>query len=254
MSPLASLISLEGIAAWETPISDFSSLAKLPILRWIGFGDDKSISTLPSLNGLKTLRRLDIHNSSISDLTPLAELTQLEWLSLVDNQISDITPLANLKGLEHLNLDANVIKDVSPLAKLTQLEVLYLENNQISDVSSLAELTNLERLDLRNNAISDFSPLEGLPKETSVRMEGNPGSILVRGRKKIEGPWLWMIAPTGGRSGSGAASSGIDFLSQMSGGAVTELKIATNGARLRENLLVTKCGQSVNYRRQTVIT
>ena len=230
VSPLASLISLEGIAAWETPISDFSSLAKLPILRWIGFGDDKSISTLPSLNGLKTLRRLDIHNSSISDLTPLAELTQLEWLSLVDNQISDITPLANLKGLEHLNLDANVIKDVSPLAKLTQLEVLYLENNQISDVSSLAGLTNLERLDLRNNAISDFSPLEGLPKETSVRMEGNPGSILVRGRKKIEGPWLWMIAPTGERGGANAATSGIDFLSQMSGGAVTESKIATNGA------------------------
>ena len=230
VSPLASLISLEGIAAWQTPISDFSTLAKLPIFRWIGFGDDKSISTLPSLKGLKTLRRLEIHNSSISDLTPLTELTQLEWLSLIDNQISDITPLANLKGLEHLNLDANVIKDVSPLAKLTQLEVLYLENNQISDVLPLVELTNLERLDLRNNAVSDFSPLEGLPKETSVRMEGNPGFILVRGREKIEGPWLWMIAPTGERSGANAATSGIDFLAQMSGGAVTESKIATNGA------------------------
>ena len=176
------------------------------------------------------MRQLEINDCNISDLSGLSELTQLEWLTLVNNQISDISPLANLKGLEHLNLDANVIKDVSPLAKLTQLEVLYLENNQISDVSPLAGLTNLERLDLRNNAISDFSPLEGLPKETSVRMDGNPGSILVRGRKKIEGPWLWMIAPTGERGGANAATSGIDFLSQMSGGAVTELKIATNGA------------------------
>ena len=188
VSPLASLISLEGIAAWQTPISDFSVLAELPIFRWIGFGDDKSISTLPSLKGLKALRRLEIHNSGISDLTALAELTQLEWLSLIDNQISDITPLANLKGLEHLNLDANVIKDVSPLAKLTQLEVLYLENNQISDVSPLAGLSNLERLDLRNNAVSDFSPLEGLPKETSVRMEGNPGCHPRKRKKENRGP------------------------------------------------------------------
>ena len=39
-----------------------------------------------------------------------------------------------------------------------------------------------------------------------------------------------MIAPTGGSGGASAASSGIDFLSQMSGGAVTESEIATNGA------------------------
>ena len=47
---------------------------------------------------------------------------------------------------------------------------------------------------------------------------------------KIEGPWLWVITPTGGRSGAGAAASGIDFLSEMSDGAVTESKIATEGA------------------------
>ena len=229
VSPLANLISLEGIDAWRTPISDFSPLAKLRRLSWIEFGDDRSISALPSLKGLKALKRLEINDTSISDLSGLAELTQLEWLVLVNNQISDISPLANLKDLEHLNLDANVILDVSPLEKLTELEVLYLENNQISDVSPLAGLTNLERLDLRNNAISDFSPLEGLPQETLVRMDGNPGSLL-RGTSKIVGPWLWMIAPTGERGGANASASGIDFLAQMSGGTVTELKIATNGA------------------------
>ena len=229
ISPLASLTSLEGIAAWSTPISDFSVLAKLPRLQWIGFGDDKSITSLSSLKGLKTLKRLDINNCNISDLSPLAELTQLKWLVLIDNTISDVSPLRNLKNLEHLNLDANVISDVSPLAKLTKLKVLYLENNVISDVSPLAGLRNLERLDLRNNAISDFSPLDALPVETIVRMEGNSGSF-VGGARKIVGPWLWMIAPIGGRSGADAARSRIDFLSQASGGTVTELKMATQGA------------------------
>ncbi len=229
VAPLASLTSLEGIAAWNTRISNFSVLSKLPRLRWIEFGGDRSVSKIPSLKGLKTLRRLEISESNIADLSTLAELTQLEWLSLVNNLISDVTPLRNLKNLEHLNLDANVISDISPLAKLTNLKVLYLENNVISDVSPLAGLKNLERLDLRNNAISDFSPLDGLPQDTIVRMEGNSGSF-VGGARKIVGPWLWMIASTGGRGGADAARSGIDFLAQTSGGAVTESKIATQGA------------------------
>ena len=223
VSPLASLISLEGIDAWRTPISDFSSLAKLPRLRWIGFGNNRTITALPSLKGLKSLRRLEINNCSISDLSGLAELTQLEWLVLVNNQISDISPLANLKGLEHLNLDANVIADVSPLAKLTRLEVLYLENNVISDVSPLVGLTNLERLDLRNNSVSNFSVLDRLPDETFVRLEGNPG--FPSGGPKITGPWLWAIVP-GTRLDDRS-----DFLARATGGAATEIKVATNGAK-----------------------
>ena len=227
VSPLASLTSLEGINAWRTPISDFSSLAKLTRLRWIGFGDDKSISALPSLNGLKNLKRLEINNCSISDLTPLAELTQLEWLGLNNNQISDVSPLRNLRGLEHLALNANIIENVLPLAKLTKLKLLHLENNIISDVSPLAGLTNLERLDLRSNAISDFSPLEGLLEETFVRMEGNTG-VLQRGAPKIQGPWLWVLVPVSG--GDSDAFRNTDLLARASHGDVTEQEIATNGA------------------------
>ena len=222
VSPLASLISLEQIDAWQTPVSDFSALAKLPRLRWIELGNDRAISKIPSLKGLKALRRLEIRGCNVSDLSPLAELRTLQWLSLVDNTISDVSPLAQLTRLEHLNLDANVISDVKPLAALTRLEVLYLENNAISDVSSLAGFKNLDRLDLRNNAISDFSSLEGLPDKTFVRMEGNPG--FPSGGPKITGPWLWAIVP-GTR-----LDDRTDFLSRATGGAATELKVATNGA------------------------
>ena len=223
VSPLAGLLSLERINAWNTPISDFSTLATARRLRWIEFGNDNFVTALPSLKGLRNLRRLEINNCNISDLTPLADFTQLEWLELVNNLISDITPLQNLRGLEHLNLDANVIEDVSPLAQLTRLELLYLENNNISDVSPLAGLTQLERLDLRNNSVSDFSSLDRLPDETFVRMSGNPG--FPTGAPKITGPWLWAIVP-GTR-----LDSNTDFLARATGGAATELKVATNGAK-----------------------
>ncbi|RKU21004.1 hypothetical protein C6499_22560 [Candidatus Poribacteria bacterium] len=222
VSPLAKLTSLERIDAWQTPISDFSPLATLRVLRWIEYGNDKSTTALPSLTGLKALRRLEIHGCGISDISALAELTQLRWLELVNNAITDLSPLENLTDLTHLNLDANLILDVSPLSELTNLNLLYLENNVISDVSPLSELTNLHRLDVRNNAIFDFSPLDDL-QGVAIRMTGNPGFPTNRGAH-ITGPWLWAIVP-GTR-----LDTQTDFLSRATNGAATEIKVATNGA------------------------
>ena len=204
ISSLASMTRLEGLAAWNTSITDFSALAKLPRLRWIEFGDNASITTLPSLKGLKTLRRLEISTTRISDISGLSVLTQLQELTLHGNLIKDISPLAKLKGLTRLNLSHNVISDVSPLAGLTQLEYL----------------------NLRDNAISDFSVLKALSEKILIRTQGNPGSLL-QGGPKIAGPWLWLVIP--GAQHADLHNKG-DLLARMSGGDVTVRKISTNGA------------------------
>ncbi len=225
LSPLAGLLSLEGIRAWRTPITDFSPLAKVRRLKWLEISDNKSLSSLSSLMGVKSLRRLDIHRCAISDLSGLEALTQLTSLTLPDNLISDVSPLNSLKVLTHLNLERNVISDVSPLEELTRLKELHLNGNVISDVSPLAGLTNLERLNLANNAISDFSPLEGLAEKIYIQAKDNPG-VLPQGGPKITGPWLWVQFP-------GLEHNDFwnrDLLAGASGGDVTELKIATNGA------------------------
>ncbi len=224
VSSLASLISLEGIAARGTPISDFSALARLPRLRWIELGNDRSISKLPTLKSLSSLRRLDIRHSGISDLSQLAGLTQLTSLDLRENNISDISPLAGLTALTRLDLGGNLISDVSSLSGLTGLRELYLYENLISDVSSLAGLSSLETLELHNNAISDFSPLEGLFENTSITLNHNPGFPV--GGPKIAGPWLWVMVPPDG------FFDNRDLLAQASRGTVTELDVATNGATI----------------------
>ena len=231
VSSLASLISLEGIDARSTPISDFSALAALPRLQWIEFGNDKSISQLPSLKGLKTLRRLEVNNCIISDLSGLAELTQLTSLQLNNNSISDVSPLAQLTRLESLELNNNVISDVSPLAGLTNLEHLHLQNNVISDVSPLAGLTNLEHLSLGDNAISDFSPLEGLAERIVIRA-GNNSGVFTQGGPKIVGPWLWVLLP----ETQFENFRNRDLLAEASGREVTELQIATNGATVGQSV------------------
>ena len=59
--------------------------------------------------------------------------------------------------------------------------------------------------------------------ETAIRAER------VEGGPKIEGPWLWMIAPTGKSGGAKAAASGVDYLARASRGALTEQQVAING-------------------------
>ncbi|MCE2414904.1 leucine-rich repeat domain-containing protein [Candidatus Poribacteria bacterium] len=206
---LTGLLSLEGIDALRTDVSNFAPLAKLPRLQWLEFGDNASISELPSLKGLKTLRRLVIR----------------------DTRISDVSGLEGLGSLTELNLERNVISDVSPLAKLTRLKRLELNGNVISDVSPLAGLTNLEHLNLQNNVISDFSPLKRLSDKISIRTQDNPG-FFVQGGPKITGPWLWMLFPGAEFDTFRTA----DLLARASGGDVTERKIATHGAAAGESV------------------
>ena len=229
LSPLAKLPSLEGVSALDTRISDFSVLAPVRRLEWIQCRGNRDLTTLDTFRQLKTLKRLEIHNAGITNIDALSELTQLDTLVLPDNQIDDLSPLRNLKNLKVLHLHFNLISDLTPLAELTQLTHLDLEHNIISDVSPLANLTNLTHLDLRENAITDFSPLNGLSQQITVRSEDNPGVFLQYDAAKITGPWLWMIAPTGGDPAT-AVRSGIDFLAQNSNGTVTETQIATEGA------------------------
>ena len=60
------------------------------------------------------------------------------------------------------------------------------------------------------------------------------------GGPKMQGPWLWVIAPTSLNNvwlgGAAATISGIDFLSRKSDGAVTEQKIAAEGAIISESV------------------
>ena len=227
ISPLAGLINLKFIASWGHTISDLSPLAGLTKLEKIDFCGG-NISDLTPLAGLTNLKELYLVSEKVSDISPIAGLAGLTRLSLSGNNISDISPLADLTNLTWLDLYQNKISKLSPLASLTGLKHLHLGSNSISDISSLAGLTNLTWLAVDSNNISDFSPLAGTRENIELLWIHNPGAP--KGGSKIEGPWLWVIVPLVGQSGVGAAASGIDFLAQASDGAVTEVKVATDGA------------------------
>ena len=252
ISPLRGLGRLRILNLRNNQISDISPLRGLINLTHLYIASNQ-ISDISPLQGLINLEDLIMHNNRISDISPLKGLINLEYLHLGINRISNLSPLTGLVNLRNLYLSVNRISDISPLIGLINLTRLHLGSNRISNLSPLTGLINIGELYLRDNKISDISPLLKLKNPThrytvhlgknqisdrsalakliahaTVYFSGNPAFDTPG--PKIEGPWLWLAAPTGLRKITEAAASERDFLSEVSGGSVTEADIASNGA------------------------
>ena len=227
LSPIAGLDALHGIDISNNAISDFSPLAGLTKLENIWLSENP-IADLSEFIGLTSLRHFHSWGTPVFNLSALAALPKLQVLDICGGDIFDLSPLGDLTNLNELYLVGNEITDISPLANLTGLKRLSLQHNQVQDISPLATLHNLTWIQLEDNEILDFSPLDAFPESVAIVKTNNPGFI--REPKKIEGPWLWMIVPTGRLPGSIAAASGRDFLSVASRQKTTEAQIATQGA------------------------
>ena len=225
LSPVAGLINLTRLDFHTTLVTDLSPVAGLINLDSIAFANE-NLSDLSPLAGLINLKYIfSWGHKGISDISPLAGLTKLETINFCGGNISDLTPLAGLPNLKELYVAYEKVSDISPLASLTGLTRLDLEDNRISDVSPLAGLTNLKWLKVARNNISDLSPIAGL-RANGLKLvyHGNPA--FPKGGPKIEGPWLWVVLP-------GTAEhhpNDTDWLSEVSGGRLTEVEVATHGA------------------------
>ena len=248
-------------------ISDLSPIAGLQNLRILAFAGN-SVSDISPLIGLKNLEEINVSHNNLSDLSPLGRLSNLRSFGSWGNTLTDLSPLINLEvidicggdpnfstlagaknlkelyllgcgvssadisifanfvGLTRLGISGNrELSNISPLVKLPNLKWLELAENNISDVSPLAKLTNLKWLHVGGNMISDFSPLDGLRENnTKIIWHSNPG--FPQAGPKIEGPWLWVLLP----GTENRFEDNVDLLAEASGGAVTEVKVSTNGA------------------------
>ena len=230
ISAVANLTNLATLYLNENNIPDISAVANLTnLIELYLWGNN--ILDISAVANLMNLTGLHLEGNNISDISAVANLTNLTGLYLADNNISDISAVANLTNLTGLHLWDNNIADISAVANLTKLTYLSLGGNNISDISAVVNLTNLTHLHVHNNNISDIETLEQIMAQgTVVYFSGNPA--FETPGPKIEDGWVWLIVPaTDVRNGSDAARSGRDFLSEASGGAVTEADVALNGAR-----------------------
>ena len=103
----------------------------------------RTLSELKGLEGLKTLKVLDLSENFISNLKELGSLTSLEVLNLQDNCIEDMSGIEKLKNLKTLRLHGNGIYEVDELNKLKNLKIIDLDSKRkMDDVEYLKCLLN----------------------------------------------------------------------------------------------------------------
>ena len=242
---------LKELHATEKQIKNLTGLEHATNLTLLSLSNN-NISDISALASLTNLTRLYLRHNSIHDISAVANLTNLTELDLNNNNILDISAVANLTNLTRLLLYGSSIHDISAVANLTNLTVLVFAGNTISDISAIANLTNLTDLYLHGNTISNIVPLIALTRLKLLVVSENPISdretlarLMAQGTvvyftntpafetpgEKITDEWVWLVVPTlDVDDGVDAARSGRDFLSEASGGTLTEADVAVNGA------------------------
>ena len=223
LAPLSGLLNLENFHGWGTPVINLEGIAELPKFRSLNVCGSE-ISDLSPLAKAKSLTELYIVSSQVTDLSPIAGLTNLRRINFRNNQISDISPLENLTHLTWANLSENAIADVSPLAEIQGLTWIDLTDNRITDPSPLANSDNLNWIGLAGNTITDETVFDRFAERTTITHANFVNSAFPEAGPKIEGPWLWAIVP------GTLLDKDTDLIAKATGGAATEIKIATFGA------------------------
>ena len=223
LAPLSGLISLQNFHGWGTPVINLEGIAELPKFRELNVCGAE-ISDLSPLAKAKSLTELYIVGSQVTDLSPIAGLTNLRRINFSNNQISDISPLENLTHLTWADLSGNAIADVSPLAEIQGLTWIDLTDNRITDPSPLANSDNLNWIGLTGNTITDETVFDRFAERTTITHANFVNSAFPEAGPKIEGPWLWAIVP------GTLLDKDTDLIAKATGGAATEIKIATFGA------------------------
>lgn len=162
----------------EADIADISELSDFHSLFQISLRAN-SISDASPLNGLKSLKELNISENKLVTFENI-ELTELINLDLSQNKFCNIGSALLLPKLKILNLSQNSIMYISPSAfsRLTELEQLDLSQNKLSKFRNgvFENLSNLKNLDISQNqfTIIEKGSLNGLEKLEQINVGENP--------------------------------------------------------------------------------
>lgn len=140
--------------------------------------------SLLNLQGLKSLRDLDLSQNPITDqaLQYLNVHKELKRLHLAETAItgSGVIQLHGFTKLTELNLSRNNLSasSITPIGNLKSLESLQLNSVGLNDdaLRSISNLTRLKELSLKNNRLigSGLPHLKSLLSLTTLDLSGNP--------------------------------------------------------------------------------
>ena len=155
----------------DNQLTDISALSSAPAITYLSLANNGlDSSDLDKITSFTTLRYLSLAYNKIDNVSSLENLKYLTELRLHNNQISDVRPLKKMIYMEALYLGHNQIRSgIDFLDNMTQLKVLYLNDNNIDDINNLVSLENLQAINVSNNP--DLNNLSVLSRYTGTLEE-----------------------------------------------------------------------------------
>jgi serine/threonine protein kinase len=121
------------------------------------------IVTLPSLQGLGSLEKLNLRGSDVTTLLSLKGLAALRELDLSRTKITVLPALEDLSALQKLDLGYTGLTALPSLDGLMSLRELNLSHTNLASMPPLEGLTALQDLDLTGTNVTSLPDIQDLP-------------------------------------------------------------------------------------------
>ncbi|EPG72680.1 leucine rich repeat protein [Leptospira fainei serovar Hurstbridge str. BUT 6] len=156
---LEDLSSFQKVEILEFPLSNLSSLEKLPQLprlRYINLSETKVRNFKPLEKQFK-LDSIILNGNPINDIdiATYSGWNRLTRIELSNTKVSRLEFLGIGCAVRHLELRNTLVSDLRPLANCLQLRELYLQGTKVSNLAPLYGLNELMHLQLDGTAVAD---------------------------------------------------------------------------------------------------
>ncbi len=144
---------------------DYSFLAAMPGLNYLELdGCIVTDQTLQQIAACPNLEVLILHNCGLSNIAALDGIDSLRVLDLTENSIGSLYSLAKIgiESLEELYMGHNALTNLAELRNFPSLKILDLSFNAIANASGISSCPGLERLNLSHNRMTSVAPLSAL--------------------------------------------------------------------------------------------
>jgi hypothetical protein len=171
-SPVTRLTQLEELKASDDAVPDLTRLTPLTHLTKLSLLGPGRRTSLHGLEGLVSLKELDVDVTHVKDLSPLAALPHLETLFLRGGVKSDLTPILRVGTLRNLHLVTFVDTDFAPLAGMPNLETVDVDGSNVRSIAFVAPMTKLRYFVAYDDlGLHDLGPLRGHTELTSLNVD-----------------------------------------------------------------------------------
>jgi len=136
---------------------------------------NNQLSSLPSINRLKSLTLLNLNNNKLKELPDcFNNLQNLKQLHLRNNMLVTLPSTRGCQNLVEIYLGNNSLK-MLPYDLPNNIMILEVRDNKIIGLpDSITSFRKLERLDIANNSISKLHPEIGNMSLKVLVLDGNP--------------------------------------------------------------------------------